>query len=218
MQAFDSVCGRCRRAGEKLFIKGEKCAAPTCPVARRTYIPGVHGAPSRSKSGGQGGGGNRNVSEFGRQLREKQALRAAYGIRERQLKKYYNEAIRKKGVTGEMLIQYLESRLDNAVFRLGYGSSRAHARQLVGHGMFSVNGRSTDIPSFQVKKGDVIAIKETKKGKTVFTDLQDRLANKTLPMWLERVNAFEGKVTGTPGLEPHEMPVDVQSIVEFYSR
>lgn len=186
-------------------------------MVRRAYIPGVHGVAGRP-SGAPSGGGNRGGSEYGRQLREKQALRAAYGIRERQLKKYYALAVRKKGVTGETLIQYLESRLDNAVYRLGFGSSRAHARQLVNHGMFSVNGRATDIPSFQVSKDDVIAIKETKRSKPTFADLADRLTNKTLPIWLEKVDTYSAKVVGTPGLEPHEMPVDVQSIVEFYSR
>jgi len=194
-------------------------------MVRRAYAPGVHGVASRPQGGGsQGGsksggkGGNRGGSEYGRQLREKQALRATYGIRERQLKKYYAQAVRKKGVTGEILIQYLESRLDNVVFRMGFGTSRPHARQLVNHGMFSVNGRATDIPSFQVSKDDVVAIKETKKSKPVFVGLADRLTNKTLPVWLERVDTFSAKVTGNPGLEPHEMPVDVQSIVEFYSR
>lgn len=222
MQAFDSVCARCRRANEKLFLKGDKCLSPKCPMVRRAYAPGVHGVAARpGAAGGKGGsgkGGSRGGSEYGKQLREKQALRATYGIRERQLKKYYALAVGKKGVTGEMLIKYLESRLDNVVFRMGFGTSRAHARQLVGHGMFSVNGRATNIPSFQVSKDDVVKIKETKQSKPVFIGLADRLANKTLPNWAERVDTYTAKVTATPGLEPHEMPVDVQMIVEFYSR
>lgn len=190
-------------------------------MVRRPYAPGVHGVAARPGANSKGGGskgGSRGGSEYGKQLREKQALRATYGIRERQLKKYYALAVRKKGVTGEMLIQYLESRLDNVVFRMGFGASRAHCRQLVGHGMFKVNDRPTNIPSFQVSQGDVVAIKETKKSKPTFADLPDRLANKTLPSWAERVDTYSGKVTGTPMLEPHEMPVDVQAIVEFYSR
>jgi len=200
-------------------LKGDKCAQPKCPMIRRAYAPGNHG-PANKPAGGSGssGGGSRNTSDYGRQLREKQELRATYGIRERQLKKYYLQAIRKKGVTGEMLIQYLESRLDNVVYRLGYGSTRAQARQMVGHGMFSVNDRPVDIPSYQVKKDDVITVKETKRAKVTFVDLQEKVANKTLPIWLERVDTYSGKVTGTPSLEPHELPVDIQAIVEFYSR
>lgn len=187
-------------------------------MVRRAYAPGSHGAASRAQGGGQSQGGSRSGSEFGRQLREKQALRATYGIRERQLKKYYAQAIRKKGVTGEMLIQYLESRLDNTIYRLGFGISRSQARQMVGHGMFQVNGRAVDVPSFSVKNGDVITVKETKRGKVLFNELEDRLANKPLPNWLERVDTFNGKVIGTPSLQPHELPVDIQSIVEFYSK
>ncbi len=215
--AFDSVCGRCRRSGEKLFIKGEKCSSPKCPMVRRAYTPGIHG-PAQKGSSAPSSGGRGSTSDYGRQLKEKQALRAAYGLRERQLKKYYLEAIKKKGVTGDFLIQRLESRLDNVVYRLGYGISRQHARQLVGHGMFALNGRSVDIPSLAVKKGDVITIKETKRKKIVFNDLQERLANKSLPNWLERTDTYSGKVVDTPILESHELPADVQAIVEFYSR
>lgn len=210
--AFDSVCGRCRRAGEKLFLKGEKCFTPKCPMVRRPYAPGAHG-----QRGGRPVSADRG-SDFGRQLREKQALRAMYGLRERQLKKYYQEALRKRGVTAQALIERLEARLDNVVYRLGYGASRSHARQLVGHGLFAVNGRRVDVPSYAVKAGDVIAVKESKRGKTVFVGLQERLVNKTLPAWLERVDLHTGKVTQAPALEPHEVPVDMQAIVEFYSR
>lgn len=208
--AFDSVCARCRRAGEKLFLKGEKCFTPKCPMVRRAYAPGVHG----QAHGGRGG----KVSDFGKRLREKQALRAMYGIRDRQLKKYYTEALRKKGVTADVLLERLESRLDNVVFRLGFGASRAHARQLVNHGLFSVNGRRVDIPSFKVSVGDVIAVKEGKRDKPVFQDLQERLANKVIPAWLAREGLYAGKVTSVPMLEVHEIPVDMQAIVEFYSR
>lgn len=207
--AFDSVCGRCRRAGEKLFLKGEKCLTPKCPMVRRPYAPGAHGQSRTS-----GGGG----SEYGKQLREKQALRAAYGLRERQLKKYYRAALRKRGVTADALLKLLESRLDNVVFRLGFGASRAHARQLVNHGLFTVNGRRVDIPSYEVRVGDVISVKESKRTKPVFADLQERLANKTLPSWLSRGDLYTGNVTDAPALEPHEIPVDLQAVVEFYSR
>jgi small subunit ribosomal protein S4 len=208
---FDSVCGRCRRAGEKLFLKGEKCFTPKCPIVRRPYAPGVHGT-ARGK--GRPGSG----SEYGKQLREKQALRAMYGLREHQLEKYYTEALRKEGVTADILLRRLEARLDNVVFRLGYGASRAHARQLVNHGLFTVNGRRVDIPSYAVNVGDVVAIKETKRQKPVFLGLQERLANKVLPSWLERVDLQSGKVIAPPEMLAHEVPVDMQAIVEFYSR
>lgn len=190
-------------------------------MVRRAYAPGVHGPSNKGSSAptsGGSSGGRGSVSEYGRQLKEKQSLRAAYGLRERQLKKYYLESIKKQGVTGDILIQRLESRLDNVVFRLGYGLSRAHARQLVNHGVFALNGRPVDIPSLAVKKGDVISIKETKRGKPVFNDLQEKLANKVLPNWLERTDTHTGKIIDTPMLEAHEMPADVQAIVEFYSR
>lgn len=209
--AFDAVCGRCRRAGEKLFLKGEKCFTPKCPMVRRPYAPGVHGPAQARRS-------SRRGSDFGKQLREKQALRAMYGLRDRQLKTYYAAALRSKGVTSDALLGRLESRLDNVVFRLGYGSSRAHARQIVGHGLCTVNGRRVDVPSYGVRVGDVIALKESKRGKAVFADLEERLVNKVLPPWLERVDLFTGKVVGAPTLAPHEVPVDLQAVVEFYSR
>lgn len=180
-------------------------------MVRRPYAPGIHGQGQARSSRSSG-------SDFGRQLREKQALRAMYGLRERQLKKYFQESLRKQGVTAQILLDRLEARLDNVVFRLGYGASRSHARQLVGHGLFMVNGRRVDIPSYQVSVGDVIAIKETKRAKPVFLGLQERLANKNLPAWLERVDLHTAKVQQPPSLPPHEMPVDTQAIVEFYSR
>ncbi len=141
-----------------------------------------------------------------------------YGIRDRQLQRYFREALKKRGVTADALLMRLESRLDNVVFRLGYGSSRAHARQLVNHGLFAVNGRRVDIPSYAVRVSDVIEVKASKRGKPVFMGLQERLVNQTLPAWLERVDVFSGKVASAPAMEPHEVPVDMQAIVEFYSR
>lgn len=204
--AFDHVCARCRLAGEKLFLKGEKCFTPKCPMVRRPYAPGIHGQK------------HRKITEYGRQLREKQALRAMYGIRERQLANAFREARRERGVTAEFLIDRLEARLDNVVFRLGLASSRPHARQLVQHGLVTVNGRRVDIPSFAVRVGQVIAVKESKRGKPAFADLAERVRTKPLPAWLERVDAWTGKVGAPPHLEAHEIPVDLRAIVEFYSR
>lgn len=205
--AFDHVCARCRLASEKLFLKGEKCFTPKCPMVRRPYPPGVHGQKSR-----------RTGTEYGKQLREKQALRAIYGIRERQLRTYVLEARSVRGVTADLLVHRLEARLDNAVFRLGFGGSRAQARQLVHHGLVTVNGRRVDIPSAEVRAGDTIAVKASKREKPIFTSLAERVRSKALPGWLERVDAWSGKVIADPALEAHEVPVDMRAIVEFYSR
>lgn len=204
--AFDHVCARCRLAGEKLFLKGEKCFTPKCPMVRRPYAPGIHGQKRRTST------------EYGKQLREKQALRAIYGIRERQLRKYFEAARTQRGITAEALIGGLESRLDNVVFRLGFGASRPHARQIVHHGLVTVNGRSLDLPSYAVRLGDLVSIKEAKRAKPVFASLAERVRSQPLPSWLERVDTWSGKVTGEPKLEPHEVPVDLRAIVEFYSR
>lgn len=203
---FDHVCSRCRLAGEKLFLKGEKCFTPQCPVVRRPYAPGIHGQRRRTPT------------EYGRQLREKQALRAVYGIRERQLHRYVAEARRVRGVTATLLIGRLEGRLDNVVYRLGFAWSRPHARQLVNHGLMAVNGRRIDIPSYQVRVGDIVAIKDSKREKPIFADLAERIRAKPLPSWLERQDTWTGKVIGESGLEPHEIPVDLRAIVEYYSR
>lgn len=204
---FDHVCSRCRLAGEKLFLKGEKCFTPKCPIVQRPYAPGIHGQ-RRRKAG----------SEYGTQLKQKQALRAIYGIRERQLRKYFLEARAKRGVTADALLNRLEARLDNVVFRAGLGSSRPHARQLVNHGIVTVNGRRVDIPSYRVSEEDIISVAESKRGKPVFADLAERTRSKPLPSWLTRQDPWTVRVSGEPHLESHEVPVDVRAVVEFYSR
>lgn len=204
--AFDHVCARCRLAGEKLFLKGEKCFTPKCPMVRRPYRPGIHGQKRRT------------ATEYGKQLREKQALRAIYGIRERQMRKYFSEAREQPGVTAEALVNGLESRLDNVVFRLGFGASRPHARQLVHHGLVTINGRRVDLPAYVVRLGDLVGIKESKRANPVFTSLAERVRSQPLPSWLERVDTWSGKVVQEPGLESHQVPVDLRAIVEFYSR
>lgn len=205
--AFDHVCARCRLAGEKLFLKGEKCFTPKCPMVRRPYAPGLHGQKRR-----------RSPTEYGKQLREKQALRAMYGIRERQLRNYVTAARHERGVTADFLIGRLESRLDNVVFRAGFGASRPQARQLVQHGLITAKGRRVDIPSYGVAVGDRIAVKEGKRIKPIFENLAERVRGKPLPGWLERVDEWTVTVTGEPRLEPQEITVDLRAIVEFYSR
>ncbi len=205
--AFDHVCARCRLAGEKLFLKGEKCFTPKCPMVRRPYGPGAHGQARRGAG-----------TEYGRQLKEKQALRAIYGLREGQLRNYFEEARTQRGVTAEGLIAHLEARLDNVVFRLGLASSRPHARQLVHHGLILVNNRRVDVPSYRVRAGTVVSVKEAKRAQPVFSGLAERVRNQTLPSWLERLDPWSGKVSAPPTLQPHEVPVDLRSVVEFYSR
>lgn len=205
--AFDQVCARCRLAGEKLFLKGEKCFTPKCPMVRRPYPPGAHGQKRR-----------RTGTEYGRQLREKQALRAIYGLGDRQLRNVVAHARRQPGVTAEILMNQLEARLDNVVFRLGFGVSRPHARQLVHHGLITVNGRRVDVPSFAVAPGDVVGVKVSKRAGTVFLGLEDRIRVAPLPSWLERVDPWTGRLLTAPALEAHQVPVDARSVVEFYAR
>ena len=204
--AFDQVCARCRLAREKLFLKGEKCFTPKCPMVRRPYPPGIHGQKRRT------------ATEYGRQLREKQALRAMYGLRDGQRRKYFEEARTEKGVTAETLLSRLEARLDNVVFRLGIGTSRPQARQAVHHGLITVNGRRMDIPSYEVRLGDIVGVKASKRGTPLFADLAERTRNKPLSAWLERLDPWSGKAIGKPHLEAREVPVDMRAIVEFYSR
>ncbi len=201
------VCRLCRREGQKLFLKGERCYTPKCSVDRRAYAPGQHGQ-ARKK-----------LSEYGIQLREKQKLRRIYGVLEKQFRNYFAEANRKQGVTGENLLQILESRLDNIVFRLGFGTSRVEARQLVTHGHFTVNGKKVDIASYLTKPGDVIEVKEKSKESAKFKDLREFAATQNVASWLERdVEALRGKVLATPSREDIDLPVAEHLIVELYSR
>lgn len=203
----EAVCRLCRREGTKLFLKGERCYTPKCAIDRRNYAPGQHGQ-SRKK-----------VSEYGTQLREKQKLRRIYGVLEKQFRNYFKEASRLPGVTGENLLQILESRLDNIVFRLGFGTSRVEARQLVTHGHFLVNGKKVDIPSYLTKPGDVIEVKEKSQDSPKFKDLREFAATQNVASWLERdVEALRGKVLATPSREDIDLPVAEHLIVELYSR
>lgn len=204
-------CKLCRRAGEKLFLKGDRCATPKCAIIRRAYPPGVHGAKGR-----------RNQSEFGQQLAMKQKMKRVYGVLERQFKKYFNEVKDKPGVTGDMLLQKLELRLDNVIFRAGFAANRRQSRQLVRHSHFLVNGKKVNIPSFEVKVGDLVGVKATKASNAYFKQLDDILeAKKTAaaPGWLEiDTDSRSIKIKTKPTKDDVRMNLDAQMVVEFYSR
>jgi small subunit ribosomal protein S4 len=195
----------------KLYLKGARCDTPKCAVSktRKNYPPGQHGQRR-----------TRRQSEYGLQLREKQRVRRYYGILETQFRRLYEEAVRRGGVTGENLLQLLESRLDNVVYRMGFADSRAQARQLVRHGHFTVNGRKTNIPSFIVKPGDVVTVKAEKRSKTYFEDFNVQLETKRPPDWVSvNVNDLSGKVLSLPTRDQMELPPFNEAlIVEYYSR
>lgn len=207
----DAVCKLCRREGQKLFLKGERCLSPKCAIERRAYPPGDHGRQATFR---------RKMSDYGMQLREKQKARRIYGIMEKQFRRYFREATRRKGLTGATLLTMLESRLDNVVYRLGFADSRAQARQLVRHGHFEVNGRKTDIPSFQVNPGDVITVRNNSASKTFFKERSQILqSGYQTPDWLSlNVNTMTASVAGEPSREDIEIPLNEQLIVEYYSR
>jgi len=210
MSMIESQCKRCRRAGEKLFLKGERCNSPKCALVKRNFPPGAHGDK-----------GYKKLTNYGEQLKEKQKARNIYGLREKQFRVYFEKSFKKKGNTGEMFFKMLESRLDNTIFRLGLASSRPKARQLVSHGHFQVNDRKVDIPSFLVKIGDKITIKTASQTKPAFKDLAQALVSHKEKMvsWLNLdEKLMEGKVTGQPKSGEVEANVDWRAIVEFYSK
>ena len=200
-------CRICRREGQKLFLKGSRCYSDKCSISRRNYAPGQHGQ-KRAK-----------LSEYGTQLREKQKTKSYYGVGEKQFRGYFQIASSKKGVTGENLLQILESRLDNVVYRLGFGASRAQARQLVNHGQFEVNGKKVDIPSYLVKAGDVITVREIKKDNATIKANVEANAARPVPAWLELNNeTLSGKVVRLASREDVDIPVEEHLIVELYSK
>jgi len=204
----DAACRKCRREGMKLFLKGERCFSPKCAIEKRNLIPGQHGRSRRGK-----------LSNYALQLREKQKLRSTYGVMEKQFKIYYNNSVKKKGVTGDNLIKFLERRLDNVVYRLGFALSRSQARQLVDHRHFEVNGHIVNIPSFIVKPGDEIRIKEKSRDKVPFKAAIEVTAQRSVPTWLERqADGYSGKVIGEPARENLDIPIDESLIIEYYSR
>ena len=207
-----NVCKICRRLGQKLFLKGEKCSSPKCPMVKKPYPPGPQRKRRRSIL----------LSEYGKELNEKQKLKNYYGLREKQFKRYVEEILKARGKVedaGILLIKKLEKRLDNVVFRLGFARSRREARELVSHGHFLVDSKPVNIPSFQVEKGQVISVKESKKKKPYFKNLSVLLKNYQPPAWLKLDSQkMEGKIIEEPTGEDIGVPVDVSAIFEFYSR
>ncbi|MBQ7288636.1 MAG: 30S ribosomal protein S4 [Clostridia bacterium] len=202
-----AVCRLCRREGQKLFLKGERCYSEKCSVGRRAYAPGQHGQ------------GRKKTSEYGLQLRAKQRARRFYGVNEVQFHHYFEIAERKQGVTGENLLKILESRLDNVVYRAGYASSRAEARQLVGHGHFEVNGHRVDIASYLLKAGDVITVCEKSRASEKIKAVAEANSARPVPAWMDvNRDAWTVKVVNLPERDAIDAPVEEQLIVEFYSR
>jgi small subunit ribosomal protein S4 len=206
----DPVCKICRREGEKLFLKGERCFTPKCAFERRSYPPGEHGRFSGRPS---------RQSDYSRQLRGKQKAKRIYGVLERQFRRYFRDAQQRKGLTGLNLLQILESRLDNVVYRLGFASSRSQARQLVNHGHFNVNGQRNDVPSTILNPGDTIAVREHSKQRTYFKTLKQAEETRTPPAWVEaNLNNLSGRVIRLPERAEIDGNLNEQLIVEFYSR
>ena len=204
----ESVCRHCRREGIKLFLKGEKCYTEKCTFDRKSYAPGQHGQSRRSKP-----------SDYGMQLREKQKVKRIYGVLERQFRKYFQIADRAKGITGENLLSILERRLDNVVYRLNFSSSRKQARQLVTHGHFLVNGKKVDIPSFLVKKGDVIEVKEKSKNLSAILSSTELVKKNPPPSWLLfNTDKLEGRIAAFPNRAEIQLPINEKFIVEIYSK
>ncbi len=204
----DSVCRLCRREGMKLFLKGDRCYSAKCAVTKRHTPPGQHGQARTRKQ-----------SEYGVQLREKQKCRRTYGVLESQFRKYFDMASNMRGVTGENMLSLLERRLDNVAYRLGFGESRPMARQIVLHGHIRVNGQKVDIPSYLIKVGDVITVRESSRDIPVFKALREQGAGKPVPKWLEMdAETLTGKVTALPQRDDIDLTIEEHLIVEFYSR
>jgi len=202
-------CRLCRREGMKLFLKGERCYTDKCPFERRSYPPGQHG-PQQLRT---------KLSDYGIRLREKQKVKRIYGISEKQMRRYYEMATKMPGQAGHNLLQLLERRLDNVVYRLGFAVSRAQARQYVNHGFFKVNGRNVDIPSYLVKPGDIIELKEKYRNNPQIVESLETVVRKGIPSWLELdAENFKGIVKNLPTREDITMPIQESYIIEFYSR
>jgi small subunit ribosomal protein S4 len=204
----DAVCRLCRREGMKLFLKGAKCFSDKCPIEKRNFAPGQHGKDRKAK-----------IVGYGLQLREKQKTKRIYFTQEGQFRNYFEKAARTKGVTGEMLLQQLERRLDNVVYRLGFAVARRQARQLVRHGHIAVNGRKVNIPSYQVSQGEEITIRDNSRKLSILEIAKEFSSHQTTPNWLEvdRDN-YKGRVLALPKREDIQLPVNEQLIVELYSK
>ena len=205
------ACKLCRREGDKLFLKGERCFTSKCAMEKRPYPPGVHGRMRQMRSD--------RASDYARQLRAKQKARRVYGVLERQFRRYFSIALKKRGQTGLNLLQTLEMRLDNVVYRLGFAANRGQARQLVNHGHFDVNGRKTDIPSMLLKPGDVLKVREQSSKNTFFKELPEFAEARPCAMWLERdVREISARVLRVPERGEIDGNLNEQLIVEYYSR
>jgi small subunit ribosomal protein S4 len=202
------VCRLCRREGMKLFLKGERCYTEKCAIEKRNVPPGQHGRSRKAK-----------IVGYGIQLREKQKVKRTYGVLENQFRRYFEAADRQKGITGELLLQMLERRLDNVIYRLGFATSRAQARQLVRHGHFNVNGRKVDIPSYAVRQGDVVAVRGTSGENVSIQHAMEEVKGRGIPEWLLFDSAaLSGRVSQLPTREQINLPVQEQLIVELYSK
>lgn len=203
----EAVCKLCRREGQKLFLKGERCYGDKCSINRRSYVPGQHGQ------------GRKKTSEYGIQLRAKQTARRYYGVLESQFGGYFDVAERRQGITGENLLRILENRLDNIAYRLGFASSRAEARQLVRHGHFTVNGKKVNIPSYQCKVGDVVAVADKSRSNDKFKAIAEKNGARPVPQWLSvNRDAFAGEYVRVPNREDIDLNVAEHLIVELYSK
>ncbi len=201
-------CKRCRRAGEKLFLKGERCQSQKCAIIKRNYAPGASAGARRAR-----------LTDYGMQLQEKQKAKRQYNMLEKQFKLTFDKSAKKTGNTGENFLKLLESRLDNIVYRLGLASSRPQARQLINHGLFTLNGKKMDIPSYLAKTGDEIAIKASKKNAKIFKELPEKLKNKEVPGWLNLdIKKMTAKILHAPSIQDIKPNFNVQVIVEYYSR
>ncbi|MDO8662778.1 MAG: 30S ribosomal protein S4 [Candidatus Omnitrophota bacterium] len=207
---IDAVCRLCRRQGEKLFLKGTRCTTEKCAVTKRAYPPGQHG---------QGGKRRSKLSNYGLQLKEKQKVKRIYGVLEKQFRRYFQIASKSKGVTGKILLQLLERRLDNVVFRMGLGLSRAQARQIVRHNLISVNARRVNIPSYFIAQGDIIQVKAKEKAQKKLKENLELAKDRTIPTWLEFNSAdLSAKVLRLPDRDDIQQTIQEQLIVELYSK
>jgi len=206
---LEAKCKKCRRIGEKLFLKGERCTSPKCAMVKRNFPPGFHGPK-----------GKKRLSDYGQQLYEKQKIKRQYNLLEKQFKLTFEAAKKHSGNVGENFLKLLETRLDNVIFRLGFAASRAEARQMVGHGIFTLNDKMVNIPSIQVRTGDVIKIKANKKNNKNLKNIQEEIKKKEIPGWLnlDTKNDLIGKVLHAPDIKELSRSVNIHVVVEFYSR
>ena len=202
------VCRLSRRERMKLFLKGERCYTEKCAIEKRNFLPGQHGKARKAKLAG-----------YGLQLREKQRVKRIYGVLENQFRRYFEAADRQRGITGELLLQMLECRLDNVIYRIGFATSRAQARQLVRHGHFSVNGRKVDIPSYQVREGNIVAVRERSKQTAAVLHAMAEVKGRGIPEWLSlQADQASGRIVSLPSRAQINLPVQEQLIVELYSK